>query len=293
MRSAFLGALVAGATTGTALLAQPPAISSARFEVVSIKLNKEVPQKKPNAPLTVIGPGGVREPPSRSGRVAAQATTARALIRYAYGAVGSNGQIVRPLEAERVIGGPSWIDELRFDLDARMDDPSRGPADRMQMMRTLLEERFDLQARHASRTLAVYNLTFARPDRRFGPSLHELNQPCTPAVDQRTQRSTPCAVRSAPGNLTGHGVAMAAVATYLSPIVGRIVVDRTGLSGRYDLSVQFAEMDVVTPSTLNDAAVDGPSIFTALSEQLGLRLESARAPVDVVVIDHIERPTPN
>jgi uncharacterized protein (TIGR03435 family) len=161
----------------------------------------------------------------------------------------------------------------------------------MRMMRTLLEERFGLQANHASRTLSVYNLVFARPDRRFGPSLRELSEPCQPLVDEQTRRTTSCGVRSAPGLLTGHGVAMPAVATYLSPIVGRVVVDRTGLSGRYDVALQFAPIVGTGTSAENTPFGDGPSIFTALTEQLGLRLESARAPVEVVVIDRIERPS--
>jgi len=271
---------------GAVLTSQGPA-----FSVASIKLNSAgPPPKKPNGSVAPAASGSVREPP-RGGRVSAQGITARTLIRYAYGEVGSNGQIVRPLEAERVIGGPRWVDELMFNLEAQMDDPSRGPGDRMQMMRTLLTERFTLQASRTSRTLAVYSLVWAQSDRRFGPALREVNEPCQPTLDDQTGRSTPCAVRSTPGRLTGHGVAMPAVATYLSPIVGRVVVDRTALGGRYDVALQFAPLVGSGTPTDNPQFDDGPSIFTALREQLGLRLESARAPVDVVVIDRIERPS--
>lgn len=276
--------ILAGVMFTTAVAAQELA-----FTVASIKVTTQGGAKKPSVEATGPISGGVMEPP-QGGRVRAQAATARALIRYAYGEVGSSGRIVRPLEPARVIGGPGWIDTTMFSVEALMDDPSRGPLDRMQMMRNLLEERFALRVTRTPRELRVYHLIFARSDRRFGPDLHELPASCTPTTDAQG-REIPCAIRNSPGSLTGHGVAMDAVATYLSPLVGRIVVNRTGLTGRFDVTLKFA-LPAGGPAEVNGtAAADTASIFAALSEQLGLRLVAARTPVDVIVVERIERPT--
>ena len=94
-----------------------------------------------------------------------------------------------------------------------------------------------------------------------------------------------CGLGFNPGILTGGSIGLGPLAQRLSPIVGRVVVDRTGLTGKFDFELKWAQ----------DPAADtaGPSIFTALQEQLGLKLESTRGPVDVLVIDHVERPAPD
>jgi uncharacterized protein (TIGR03435 family) len=94
-----------------------------------------------------------------------------------------------------------------FVIDVRMDEPSSGPAARMQMMLRLLEDRFHLRVRRESRETAAYNLVLARGDRRFGPDLHELTAGCRPVIDH-DGRQIPGAMRNGPGTLTGHGVAM-------------------------------------------------------------------------------------
>jgi len=282
---------VLAAFSVTAAMQAPP-----EFAVASIRTNVSGAPKKAAVVGAQIDGGGVIEPP-RGGCVIATGANARMLLRYAYGEVGSDGQIVRPLEAARIVGSPTlpaWVDEVMFDIDARMDSPSRGPMERTAMMRRLLEERFAIRAHRETRDLPVFNLVFARADRRLGPALHELNAPCVPAADRRTSQDTPCAVRTGPGSITGHGVAIAAVATYLSPIVGRVVIDRTGLSGRFDMALRFAlAPDAGVQEAKAALLADAPSIFTAAQEQLGLRLESDTGPVDVVVVDRIEMPTEN
>ena len=274
------------AALGVTVLAQEPS-----FTVASIKVTSTGAQKKAESVAPAIAAGGVIEPP-RGGRVSAQAATARTLVRYAFGETGSNGAIVRPLEAARVLGGPEWIDSTMFDIDARMDDPGRGPLERTAMMRGLLVERFGLRAHRERRELPVFNLMFARNDRKPGPQLHELTGPCTPTEDSRG--TVPCATRTGPGSITGHGIATGALATYLSPVVGRVVVDRTGLTGRFDVSLQFSPLtDVAVPDAKAAFFADAPSVFVAIQQQLGLKLVAGRGPVDVVVIDRIERPTEN
>ena len=287
MRRPPFAAIVISVLIAEIAVAQQPA-----FVVTSIKATQRVPEKKPIGTGSATNTGGVIEPP-RGDRVMARGATTHTLVRYAFGDVGSNGHIVRPLEPGRLIGGPDWMNTAMFDIDARMDTPSRGPAERTVMMRHLLEERFGLRAHRETRELPVFELVLAHPDHRLGPQLHELTTPCVPIVDTVAHEQVPCAVRTGPGRLTGHGVAMAAVATYLSPVVGRVVIDRTGLTGRFDVALTFAP----TPGAVFEAKAalpgDAPSVFAALQEQLGLRLGAVRAPVDVVVIDRVERPTAN
>ena len=274
------------AVLGVTLAAQEPT-----FTVASIKINNTGAQKKAES-AGLASAGGVIEPP-RGGRVVAQAATARVLIRYAYGELGSNGAIVRPLEAGRVLAGPDWIDDTMFDIDARMDNSSRGALERTAMMRGLLTDRFGLRAHRERQELPVYNLVFARADRKPGPQLHELTSPCAPLTDG-TRQEVPCAVRTRPGSITGHGIAIAALATYLSPVAGRVVVDSTGLAGRFDVALTFGlPADLGIPDAKAAPTGDAPSIFVAIQQQLGLRLVAARGPVDVVVVDRIERPTEN
>lgn len=274
-----------------AVLGVTAAAPEPAFTVASIKVTKVVAQKKPAAVAVVPTAGGVIEPP-RGGRVLARAATARVLIRYDYGETGSDGAIVRPLEAARVLGGPEWIDNTMFDIDARMDDPRKGPMERAAMMRGLLAERFALSAHRDQRDLPVFNLVFARDDRKPGPALHELTAPCTPSTNP--WETVPCATRTGQGSIVGHGIAMGALATYLSPVVGRVVVDRTGNAGRFDVALQFSTLvDGGVPDARTASSSDAPSVFVAVQEQLGLKLVAGRGPVDVVVIDRIERPTEN
>jgi len=268
--------------------AQQPA-----FQVASVRINASGGPTKA-AGVAAAASGSVFEPP-RGNQFRAQNASVRTLIRYAYGQIGSNGAIVRSLELERVAGGPAWMDDQGFDIEARMDGTGSDPVARMAMLQSLLADRFALRVRREARELPVYAMVPARADRRPGPDLHQVTDACAPIVDSRSREPVPCAVRTGPGRLTGHGVAMAAVATYLTPVVGRIVIDRTGLTGRFDVALRFAiTTDAGLPEAKAAARVgDDLSIFTAVQEQLGLRLEATRAPVDLVVIDHIERPTEN
>src|SRR5205814_2070319 len=116
-----------------------------------------------------------------------------------------------------------------------------------------------------------------------------------PSLDGRPQ----CGMRLSPGYLLGGGFPLSQLVTSLSQFVGRSVVDRTGLTGNFDIEVKWTpdQMPAGTPPPgappLPPVDPNGPSIFTAIQEQLGLKLESTKAPLDVLVIDHIEAPTPD
>jgi uncharacterized protein (TIGR03435 family) len=200
-----------------------------------------------------------------------------------------------PLPRSRVIGGPDWLDTARFDVEAvAATAPSREQA--RLMLRTLLAERFGLVAHRESRPSPIFNLVVAREDRRVGPSLRASAADCA---------ATQCLLGFGFGRLTATGQTMGDLAERgLSRVSGRPTVDRTGLSGRFDwmliwtpdnLPPRAPGLPADQPLLVNGIAVDpnGPTLPTALQEQLGLRLEPATGPVDVIVIDRIEQPSEN
>jgi uncharacterized protein (TIGR03435 family) len=217
----------------------------------------------------------------------------RALINSAYG--------VRP---DRIVGSPEWFDRERFDIIARA--PADTPDNLLRpMLRTLLAERFRFVAHTEMREVPVYALVVNRGDGRLGPNLLASTQ-CDEALGPRAGDAAlpigkrPCRVITGSDGrgayITGGARTVAALVDALQlpgglqELVGRPVVDRTGLTGTYDFYVRFASagLGAAFPDTSNL-----PSIFTALQEQLGLKLESARGSVEMLVIDSVERPTPD
>ena len=187
----------------------------------------------------------------------------------------------------QLIGGPKWVSSAKFDIDAKADPAVAGkldamaPDERMNVLRSmiqkLLAERFQLRVHHEKRAISVLALTVVKSGSKL--------QPSNIAVDQG-----PSLHNSGHGRMTAKDVPMALLTRQLSAkpeIGGRTVVDETGLTGKYDFTLNW------TPERESAAGAAGPSLFTALEEQLGLKLESTKAPVDVVVIDRAEMPSPN
>jgi len=172
------------------------------------------------------------------------------------------------------VGGPSWIDTDRWDIKAKADSPT---ADMRPMIRTLLAERFKLVTHRETRQLPIYALLIARSDGRLGSSLHRSDEP------RRLVQDTY-------GVFIARGETIEGLARRLNQAVRRPVVDRTGLSGTYDVDLRFAPLGPASPADVSSAA-DAPSIFTAVQEQLGLKLEATTGALDVLVIDRVERPT--
>ena len=160
------------------------------------------------------------------------------------------------------------------------------------MLQALLANRFKLTAKRETRDMPIYALVVSRQDRNVGVGLRPAVVDCAPIEGRRSA----CGITIGNGSFLARGTTMAQVVANLSPFVGRTIVDRTGLDGLYDFTLRFApdggESTRVDPGNAANAG-DSPSIFTALQEQLGLKLESSRGPVDVLVIDHVERPTPD
>jgi len=160
------------------------------------------------------------------------------------------------------------------------------------MLRNLLLDRFKLVTRREARNMPTYALVLARNDRQLGPQLRRSTLNCEAQVAaSRVPGSTPgtvqqCGGRSGRGTIATFGVPLSSFAKSLSPAAGRFVFDATGLTDRFDLDLRWTP----DPEPGAAAPADGVSLFTAIQEQLGLRLEPRQAPVDVFVIESAERP---
>jgi uncharacterized protein (TIGR03435 family) len=174
------------------------------------------------------------------------------------------------------------------------------------MLQALLAERFGLKTHMETRELPVYLLVLARKDGTLGPQMKKADIDCAALFaavtaggkmpERLPNGNLPCGLNVRPnqGLVTGNGVAMEALARNFVGGVGRIVVDKTGLPGYYDLNLTFAPEGPPPPPgapPVAPADPSAPSFFTALQEQLGLKLEPGRAPIQVLVIDRAERPT--
>jgi uncharacterized protein (TIGR03435 family) len=182
--------------------------------------------------------------------------------------------------------GPSWLNTVRYDVVAKPPAGFTQPQLRP-LLQSLLTDRFKLTAHHESKEMGVYELVVAKS----GSKLHESTGPRT-------------FFTARPALISGTRVSMRELAGALSGLLDRPVTDYTGLLSVYDVKVQWtpdqlrdfkasADLPPGTLPRINGAPFDpdGPSVFTAVQEQLGLKLESTKGPVDVLVIDHVEKPT--
>ncbi|HKT80640.1 MAG TPA: TIGR03435 family protein [Vicinamibacterales bacterium] len=259
------------------------AATDPKFEVASVRPNKS------GANVMRIGmqPGG---------RFTAENVPLRQLVRFAY-----------QLQDFQIVGGPDWVKDIRYDVVAKAENdvpPAQpGTVGPLQLMvRALLADRFKLKVHDEEREMPIYALVVARADKKLGDKLTPAAVDCQAMMAQRNGpppapapngRPT-CGMRIGPGQMMGGGFPISQLASALSPMVQRYVVDRTGLTGNYDLEMTFTqEQSFPAPGGAAVPAVDpsGPSIYTALQEQLGLKLESQRGQVKVLVIDAAEQPT--
>lgn len=253
----------------------PPAArpDTASFELTSVKPNNS-------------GPGNASNRNQPNGSFTGINVTLRPFIARAY-----------EVRTFQVTGGPPWIDFDRFDIVGR--GPEGTPnAMRPAMLRRLLAERFRLVTHTETREQPVYVLLPARPDGRLGPQLKRSPLPCgSPGTVAVPGQSASCgvdgSVNGGVGTITTWGTPMDNIAAALANYaVNRTVINRTGLEGGFDVvGLRFAPEGFGLPAASRPDAA--PSIFTAVEEQLGLKLEAARGPVPFVVIDSIQPPTPD
>lgn len=243
---------------------------------------------------------------SPGGRFAAKNATLRDLVHMAYAL--PSGRL--RLESQ-IVGGPGWTNADRFDVVAKAEGMPAGfdarhtaqgaahdneltAIDQVRLMlRAVLSDRFKLAAHSELRQLPMFALVKARSDGRLGPQLHATSVDCVAARDAGTGS---CGGFRAlePGHVIGRVTTMSAIAQFLEGTVNNAVSDSTGLTGAYDMELRWAPLQLQRPAGADPAVnPDAPSIFAALQEQLGLKLESFKGPVDVLVIDHVEKPTPD
>jgi uncharacterized protein (TIGR03435 family) len=262
-----------------ALSAQTPDIDKLRFEVASVKPNMSGSQ---NANIE-LHPGG---------RITATNVVLANLMRNVFN-----------LQPYQLVNAPDWIETARFDIEAKADREYSAREDApapelLAMLRNLLADRFQLVTHRDMREMPVYALVKAKADGTLGPQIRRSTVDCEgqaaralaarrgggPA-DGGAKPIVRCRMSTTAGRIVGTGTTISELMRRLSPPLGRPVVDRTGLSGAFDLELQW--------SPEQTADTSGPSLFTAVQEQLGLKLESQRAPVEVLVIDKLEKPTPD
>jgi uncharacterized protein (TIGR03435 family) len=290
--ASVVAAMATALTLNVAAQTTAPGEPNPKFEVASVRENTSGDNKMYMQRL----PGG---------RINAVNMPLGILLRDAY-----------RLQDFQIVGAPDWIFSARYDITAKAEGeiPSPMPGDAPFnpvhfMMRSLLEERFKLAVHREARELPIYALVLARKDGKLGPELKVSTADCVAFAARGRGPSPPpppkpgerpiCGIRMGFGEIAGSGFALSAFANAISPTVQRIVVDRSGLSGNYDWYVKWTPDRVLQrsagaaadqPVRVNGVDIDpnGPSIFTAVQEQLGLKLEATRGPVEVLVIDRVE-----
>ena len=245
-----------------------PIQSGLTFEVASIKRNTSGSARGPGARSVGIQPGG---------RFTMVDGSLLVVIRSAYP------------DATDIIGAPEWVSTERYDVETRaIGDPTRPQV--QDMLRRLLADRLKLVVHAEIRESPTYALVLARSDGRLGPQLRRYTGDCAAYIaavrqgGERPQMPTPssgapaCGYMVGGGRMVSGGTALGSIAAALPNLAGRPIVDKTGLAGDFEFTIDW-NGDL--------------SVFTALEEQLGLKLEPERNPLSFLVIDSIERPTEN
>jgi uncharacterized protein (TIGR03435 family) len=259
--------------------------SDPRFEVASIK-----PNRSDDGRISIS---------SQNGTFRATGVTLGVLLRNAY-----------RVQEFQIANGPRWIDADRFDIIAKEPDGGErsgprgpGPTRQQLMLRGLLAERFNLAVHNETRQLPVFALVLARRDGRLGPQLRPSAVDCATPPAAAPGVLPSCSTSVAPGAIAARSRTIAQLADALSTLTNtgssldRPIIDRSGLTGNFDVDLQFTPERIPgagpggPPQGAPPIDPDGASIFTAIQEQLGLKLDPQRGPVEVLVIDRVERPT--
>lgn len=196
----------------------------------------------------------------------------------------------------QIIGGPAWISSDRFDVEGKTEDTKADFAQLRLMMRSLLQDRFKLAVHGETRESSVYQLVAAKGGPKITFSSDQISPDASGPPASPNDGPPRGGLLMGPGILIGNAITIAQFVKVLAPDVDRAVVDRTNLSGRFDIRLHWAPdiPGTSSPSVQPPASSEYPSsIFTAMNEQLGLKLQSARGPVEFLIIDHCEKPSPN
>lgn len=283
-------------------IALAPPLGAQTFDAASVK-----PHDKAQALQVPF-----RDVPRPDGGVTMTNVSVRLIIARAYGL----GDIVNL---------PGWANSDRYDVNATASLTNPTTAQRAEMLKAMLADRFKLALHVEPREQPTYDLVLARKDRSLGSGLTPIGADCAKIEAERTValqatgrvperpmpdlalRPPPCSLRAigtalrdrsgdgqgAPGDLLEGEGTMAALVTQLRMNTGRLVVDKTGLAGSYKIRMNYDQLGALRGPDLQVQEKAGPSVFVALPEQLGLKLESSKTMVDTLVIDHLEKPSEN
>ncbi len=276
MKSRLLTISIAGLIACGWAVAQPD--SPNEFEVASVKLSP------PDTRITMtrILPGG---------RVLLSGVTLRDMLMSAWG-----------VQSFQILGGPSWMDATKFDVSAKAESRPR-PEELRLMYQALLRDRFQLAVHREARQLPIYSLVLSRKDGSLGPGLVKRDEGgCQPGAAAKPAAKTDVkspgcgGMRTSAHQIIAESTPITSLAPALARILGTTVTDLSGLAGYFDINLQWTQDETQPPPTgdgVPEASLDAPSLFTALKEQLGLKLEKGRGPVETIVVDHVEKPSDN
>jgi bla regulator protein BlaR1 len=257
--------LAIGVINAPSIHAQAQNSTRLQFEVASVKRNNSGSQPSLFRPAT--------------GRFSAENVSVQQLLWWAYN-----------VQDFQIMGGPGWIDSDHYDIEAKAD-----PNQQMRpMLQTLLQDRFKLVLHRDTKELPVYVLTVAKNGPKLKAGTCITSDPNTPPAPGQRQSAFCGFGVVGNNNLTATSTRMDIFTDLLATVLKRRVIDKTGFAGNFDVSLRWTpdQVPVGNPAAPS-ADTGGPSIFTAIQEQLGLKLESDKGPVDVLVIDNLERPSEN
>jgi uncharacterized protein (TIGR03435 family) len=286
---------VIGVMNAPAMRAQSVPVGTPKFEVASIRLGCGTPENVPGGGKGGGGSVGGSSSPDRLN----MCTTVELLIRTAYERFADGrafkGFILQGSQ-NPIEGGAGWINSERYQINAKAEGTPGAEVMRGPMLQALLEDRFKLKVRRETRDVPVYELTVAKGGLKLKP--REAGA-CAPVSGKRPPNSCGNVFVNS-GSLDVFGISMAEYAQDLRNILNRPVIDKTGITGVFDFHLKYLNDEAIRGFVARDPVLapasdpDGaPSIFTAVQEQLGLKLEPAKGPDQFLVIEHVERPSDN
>jgi uncharacterized protein (TIGR03435 family) len=291
----FRRALVLAVVTGWLAVATPYVLSQGSAITEAVSADVKVPAFDVVSVKQDKSEGSMIRVMMKPDGYAATNVSLKMLIEEVYG-----------IRQDLISGAPGWVDSIRFDIDAKVaggnvnDLKKLKPEQRMSMLKPMLADRFQVKVHTETKTLPVYELVVAKGGSKLKEAMPGYTY--TNGIKGPDGVAHGGMMRMSRGEVTGQALAVESLVNMLSRQLQRTVIDKTGLTGKYDFTLQWTEESSDPMFKGGDGSqqkaepapdATGPSIFTALQEQLGLKLQSAKGPVETLVIDHVEMPSEN